>query len=78
MGSGYDASHEGVKRHFMVSLARATTGQPQHTLRELLLNAALAGGSTQISSLTPMITQGPLKGKEALRKKINTITKRVF
>lgn len=54
------------------------TGEPQRTLWGLLLNAALAGGSSQILSPTPMITQGPLKGKGALRKKINTISKRVL
>lgn len=54
------------------------TGEPQRTLWDLLLNAALAGGSSQILSPTPMITQGPLKGKGALRKKINTISKRVL
>jgi len=35
-------------------------------------------GSSQIFSPTPMITQGPVKGKGALRKKINTISNRSF
>lgn len=54
------------------------TGEPQRALCDLLSNAALAGGSSQIFSPTPMITQGPLKGKGALRNKINTISKRVL
>ena len=62
----------------MVSVAQAMTGEPQHTLCDLLLNAALARGSSQILTPTPMITQGPPKGKEALRKKINTISIRVL
>lgn len=66
-----------VGRQFMVSVALAMTGEPQHALCDLL-NAAPAGSSSQIFSLTPMITRGPLKGKGALRKKINTISKRVL
>lgn len=62
----------------MVSVALATTGEPQHALCDLLLNAAPAGSSSQIFSPTPMITQGPLKGKRAIRKKINTISKQVL
>lgn len=53
-------------------------GESRRTLWDLLLNTGRAGGASQIFSPTPMITQGPLKGKGALREKINTISKWVF
>lgn len=53
-------------------------GAPRHILWDLLLNTDWAGGASQIFSPTPTITPGPLKGKGALREKINTIFKWVF
>lgn len=53
-------------------------GESRHTLWDLLLNTDRAGGASQIFSPTPMITQGPLKGKGALLEKINTISEWVF